>query len=73
MVNDTSCECVWNCGRGRSRLSCQLRQNTEHDVTIEVLRNNRAYGVYRFNGRGSALSFATRLRYSFEGNGWVAE
>jgi hypothetical protein len=73
MVNDSACECVWSCGRGRTRMSCQLRQGANQDFHIEVWRNNRAYGAYRFAGRDSALVFADRLRHSFEGNGWVAD
>jgi hypothetical protein len=70
MTTSTPSELVWSCGRGRSRLSCQLRQ-TDSDIHVEVLRNNRAYGLYRFTGRAAALTFAHRLRHSFEGNGWT--
>jgi hypothetical protein len=52
-------------------MSCQLRQGDDQ-FQVEVWRNNRAYGVYRFGGRAPALEFANRLRYSLEGNGWVA-
>jgi hypothetical protein len=72
MTNESSCECVWNCGRGPTRMSCQLRQGGDQ-FHIEVWRNSRAYGVYRFDGRAPALVFASRLRHSLEGNGWVAE
>jgi hypothetical protein len=54
-------------------MSCQLRQGSNDHCQIEIWRNNRAYGSYRFDGRASALVFADRLRHSLEGNGWVAE
>jgi hypothetical protein len=54
-------------------MSCQLRQESDDQIHIEVWRNNRAYGSYRFDGRASALVFADRLRHSLEGNGWVAD
>ncbi len=64
-------ECVWRCGRGRTRLDCLLTERCAEDVQLEVLRNNRLYGTYRFTGRSAALAFASRLRDSFTGNGWV--
>jgi hypothetical protein len=73
MTTNELCECLWTCGRGRTRLACQLRQHADHDVRLEVLRNNRAYGMYRFSGRSPALVFAARLRHCFEGNGWIAD
>lgn len=72
MIHTTSSEVVWSCGRGRSRLWCQLRQQNDTDIHVDVVRNNRAYGSYRFSGRAAALTFAHRLRHSFEGNGWTA-
>jgi hypothetical protein len=66
------CECMWICGRGPTRLCCQLRHHADDDLEIEVLRNNRIYGQYRFGERLTALTFASRLRHTLEGNGWVA-
>jgi hypothetical protein len=71
-VTPLRCECLWVCGRGPARLCCQLCQRGEDDLEIEVLRNNRAYGKYRFVERITALTFADRLRHTLEGNGWVA-
>jgi hypothetical protein len=61
---------VWACGRGRTRLSCQLRRHSETDFEVEVTRNGRLYGAYRFDERMAAVAFALRLRHTFEGNGW---
>jgi hypothetical protein len=71
---DAGCagECVWTCGRGRTRLDCRLSERCGDDVRIDVLRNNRLYGTYQFAGRTAALAFASRLRDSFAGNGWIA-
>jgi hypothetical protein len=66
------CERVWACGRGRTQLCCQMRHHGDRDVELEVLRNGRLYGTYRSVERVAALTFASRLRDSFEGNGWVA-
>jgi hypothetical protein len=63
---------MWTCGRGRASLCCQLRRHTETDFEIEVVRNGRLYGTYHFLERATAILFALRLRYSFEGNGWTA-
>jgi hypothetical protein len=68
----TRSECMWICGRGPTRLCCQLRQRGDADLEIEVLRNNRVYGKYSFGERMTALTFASRLRHTLEGNGWVA-
>lgn len=68
----STCECVWVCARGRTRLCCQMRPQGEGGVELEVLRNSRVYGTYRFGERMSALAFAARLRFTFEGNGWMA-
>jgi hypothetical protein len=35
-----------------------------------LLRNSRTYGHYEFEARDAALTFAARLRNTFEGNGW---
>jgi hypothetical protein len=66
------CECVWMCGRGRAQLSCQLRRHREDDFEVEVVRNGRLYGRYRFVERLAAVVFASRLRQSFVDNGWIA-
>jgi hypothetical protein len=66
-----ACECVWICARGGTRLCCQLRNHSKDDVEIEVVRNGRLYGTYRFVERVAAIIFATRLRLTFEGNGWI--
>lgn len=67
-----TCECVWVCGRGRTRLCCQLHRHNDQAFQIEVLRNDRLYGTYRFADRGAATGFADRLRATFEANGWMA-
>lgn len=67
-----ACECLWICGRGPTRLRCQLRRHLEGDIEIEVLRNARLFGSYRFPEPTAAVMFAERLRHSFEGNGWTA-
>jgi hypothetical protein len=41
-------------------------------VEVEVVRSGRLYGSYRFVERSAAVVFATRLRETFEGNGWAA-
>lgn len=66
------CESVWICGRGRTRLCCQLRRHNEDDFEVEVIRNGRLYGTYRFVEQMAAVLFASRLRQTFEGNGWIA-
>jgi len=60
------------CGRDRTRLCCQLRRHSEQDFEIEVVRNGRLYGTYRFVERKAAVLFADRLRNTFEANGWMA-
>jgi hypothetical protein len=69
---DGTCECIWMCGRGPARLCCQLRRHGPNDFELEVVRNGRLYGTYRFVERPSAVTFASRLRHTFEGNGWAA-
>ncbi len=64
-------ECVWKCARGRTRLACQLRSHREDEIEVEVVRNNRLYGTYRFAQRVAALAFATRLLDTFSANGWL--
>jgi len=66
------CECLWMCGRGPTRLCCQLRRRTDSDLDLEVVRNGRLYGTYHFVERVAAMTFASRLRTTFEGNGWMA-
>ena len=68
-----ACQCVWVCGRGRTLLSCDMRCHDEDDIEVRVTRNGRLYGTYRFGGKLDAATFATRLRHSFEGNGWIAD
>lgn len=63
------CESVWTCMRGRTRLCCEL-QADGGQFHINLLRNSRTYGRYQFTARDSALTFASRLRVTFEGNGW---
>jgi hypothetical protein len=65
-------ECVWTCGRGRTQLCCQLLRHSQEDFEVEVVRNGRLYGAYRFIERPAAIVFASRLRETFEGNGWTA-
>ncbi len=65
-------ECLWVCGRGPTRLRCQMHCLGDEVFELEVMRNMRVYGTYRFDGRTAALTFAGRLRDTFEGNGWVA-
>src|SRR5206468_2717232 len=70
-LNPSAFECIWVCVRGRARLCCQLRQADQRDLEIEVLRNDRLYGTYRFFERpAAAVDFAARLRGAFEGSGW---
>jgi hypothetical protein len=69
---EPSCECIWICDRGRTRLCCQMRRQGDRTFQIEVLRNSRVYGTYHFVARTPAVLFADRLRHSFEGNGWVS-
>jgi len=66
------CESVWQCGRGRTQLWCQLRQDGDREFQLEVLRNGRLYAAYQFVDRTPAIVFASRLRTTFEGNGWTA-
>lgn len=71
--NDTHqcpCESVWTCVRGRTHLRCELQGVTDGRCQLTLLRNSRTYGRYEFDGRDAALTFATRLRFTFEGNGW---
>lgn len=65
------CECVWTCVSGRTRLACQLRQQSDDQFHIDLLRNSRTYGTYQFDCRVPALTFASRLRETFAGNGWA--
>jgi hypothetical protein len=67
----SACECIWLCGRGPTRLRCEMHCQNDDHFQIEVLRNNRVYGSYRFTARELALAFADRLRDTFQGNGWV--
>jgi len=71
MESTTNYECVWTCTRGRTRLRCELH-DCSGEVELEVRRNSRLYGNYRFRERLAALDFAVRLRDLFAGNGWVA-
>lgn len=71
MVRINSRECLWICGRGPTRLQCRLCQHHDDDIEVEVTRNDRLYGTYRFTERLTALTFAERLRHNFEGNGWI--
>jgi hypothetical protein len=66
-----ACECIWLCGRGPTRLRCEMRREGDDHFQVEVLRNSRVYGSYRFTAKALALSFAARLRDTFQGNGWV--
>ncbi len=63
------CESVWQCMRGRTRLNCELQAGGDC-YRLNLMRNSRVYGTYQFAARDAALSFATRLRATFEGNGW---
>ena len=72
MALTAPCECVWRCGRGRTQLCCRLRRNGDDDFELEVVRNGRMFGTYRFAERVAAVGFANRLRHTFEGNGWIA-
>jgi hypothetical protein len=63
---------MWICGRGRSELCCQIRCHAADDFEVEVVRNGRLFGAYRFAERPAAVTFASRLRHTFEGNGWLA-
>jgi len=65
-------ECLWECGRGPTRLRCHMHCLGGGAFELEVLRNTRVYGTYRFDERAAALTFAGRLRETFAGNGWVA-
>jgi hypothetical protein len=71
-IDGCATECIWNCGRGRTRMCCQMQRNGDEQFQLEILRNNRIYGSYCFADRADALTFADRLRYSLEGNGWIA-
>lgn len=66
------CESVWECQRGRTRLCCQLDTHADGVHRLTLLRNSRTYGEYAFSGRDAALTFASRLRHTFAGNGWAA-
>ena len=68
--SETKPECLWTCGRGRTRLWCQVRCRSAQTFDIEVLRNGRLYGTYRFVEQVTAVLFASRLRDTFEANGW---
>ena len=70
--DQATCECIWMCGRGATRLCCLIRRGAEGDFDLEVVRNGRLYGTYHFVERPAAVTFALRLRHSFEGNGWLA-
>ena len=65
-------DCVWSCGRGRTRMLCRLRDCGNCDFELEIVRNGRLYGTYRFVERAAACLFATRLRDALEGNAWTA-
>jgi len=65
------CEFVWTCTRGRTQLCCQLDVHGDGQHRLTLLRNSRTYGQYEFCGRDAALTFAARLRSTFEGNGWA--
>lgn len=69
---EAPCEFVWTCMRGRTRLCCQLDVHDDGQHRLTLLRNSRTYGEYAFSGREAALTFATRLRDTFAGNGWAA-
>lgn len=71
MTTVETSESIWQCGRGRTQLSCHLRQDGDREYQVEVLRNGRLYGTYQFVERAPAMVFASRLRNSFEGNGWT--
>lgn len=64
------CESVWTCVRDKTRLRCQLGSPDSGRYRLTLLRNSRTYGHYEFDARDAALTFATRLRATFEGNGW---
>lgn len=64
------CESVWTCVRDKTRLRCQLGSQETGRYRLTLLRNTRTYGHYEFEARDAALTFATRLRVTFEGNGW---
>ncbi|MGE5242675.1 MAG: hypothetical protein ACM3SQ_00420 [Betaproteobacteria bacterium] len=64
-------DCLWVCGRGSTRLACCVHCVGDEQYVLEVLRNARIYGTYRFGERSAAVTFAGRLRETFEGNGWV--
>jgi hypothetical protein len=66
-----ACESVWVCGRGQTRLACQLR-TIDQGFELELQRNTRVYAVYRFAERVAAMTFAARFKHAFEGNGWTA-
>lgn len=66
------CECLWMRGRGHAQLSCELRRRGVGDFELEVVRNGRLYGAYRFEERSDAVMFAARLCRSFENNGWMS-
>jgi hypothetical protein len=70
-IDSGTSEPVWICGRGRTRLCCHLHCRAEGRLEVEVLRNGRVYGSYRFVERLDALKFAARLHHSFQGNGWI--
>lgn len=65
------CEFVWTCTRGRTQLCCQLDVHGDGQHRLTLLRNSRTYGQYEFCERDAALTFAARLRSTFEGNGWA--
>ena len=71
-ANPGGCESVWECQRGRTRLCCQLDTHADGRHRLTLLRNSRTYGEYAFTGRDAALTFASRLRDTFAGNGWAA-
>jgi hypothetical protein len=70
-VDSRTSEPVWVCGRGRTRLCCDLHHRAEGSLEVQMLRNGRVYGSYRFVERLDALRFAARLHHSFKGNGWI--
>jgi len=68
-----ACECLWSCGRGPTRLCCHLCHNAAAGgLEVEVVRNGRSYGSFHFVERFAAITFASQLRLTFEGNGWMA-
>jgi len=70
-IGSKACECIWTCARGRTRLACELWL-CGSEIELQVVRNSRLYGLYRFAERPAALTFAARLRDTFASNGWTA-